>query len=237
MQVIPAVDLRQGACVQLVGGRPEDERVRVADPLEAARRWTDAGFEALHVVDLDAALGAAPQDGVIARVLQQAGAPCTVGGGVRDVARAERLFELGAARVVVGTRAIAEPAFLEALCEKWPERIVLAADVRGREVLVRGWTDGAGVTVGELLARTQALPLAAVLVTAVHVEGSLSGPDLAVVGEARSKTNHALIASGGVGRFEDLYALRDAGADAAVLGMSLYTGAIDAARAAREFSS
>ncbi|MGA9522281.1 MAG: 1-(5-phosphoribosyl)-5-[(5-phosphoribosylamino)methylideneamino] imidazole-4-carboxamide isomerase [Myxococcaceae bacterium] len=236
MRAIPAVDLRQGACVQLVGGRPEDERIRVSDPVVAATRWRDAGFTSLHVVDLDAALGGAPQDDTIGRVVKEGGLPCSVGGGVRDVARIERLFELGAERVVVGTRGIADPAFLADACARWPERIVLAADVRGREVQVRGWTEGTGMTLAVLLERVQALALGGVLVTAVHVEGLMTGPDVSLVREARSQTRVPLIASGGVGSMEDLKRLEDAGADAAVLGMSLYTGAIDPERVAKEFS-
>ncbi len=234
MRVIPAVDLREGACVQLVGGRPEVERVRVSDPVAAAKRWRDAGFRSLHVVDLDAALGGTPQDDLIGRVVMEGGLPCTVGGGVRDLVRAERLFTLGAASVVVGTRAVADPAYLATLCARWPERIVLAADVRGREVVVRGWTEGAGVTLAALLERVDALPLGGVLVTAVHVEGQLTGPDVSLVREARARTRLPLIASGGVGSVEDLRRLEEAGADAAVLGMSLYTGAIDPERVAKE---
>ncbi len=236
MRAIPAVDLRQGACVQLVGGRPEDERVRVDDPVDAARRWREAGFTSLHVVDLDAALGGSPQDDLIARVVADGGLPCSVGGGVRDVARIERLFELGAARVVVGTRAIADPAFLAEVCARWPERIVLAADVRGHEVQVRGWTEGTGITLASLLQRVEAFALGGVLVTAVHVEGKMTGPDVSLVREARSQTLFQLIASGGVGTMDDLQRLQDAGADAAVLGMALYTGALDPERVAKEFS-
>lgn len=236
MKVIPAVDLRGGACVQLVGGCPDVEKVRVEDPVSAAKRWRDAGFDSLHVVDLDAALGGATQDDVIRRVVQEGGPSCTVGGGVRDVARVERLLALGAAKVVIGTRAIADADFLAELCARWPKRIVLAADVRDREVVVRGWTEGAGLSIEALLQRVDGLPLGGVLVTAVHVEGQMIGPDIALIREARARTRVPLIASGGVGSIEDLEKLRDAGADAAVLGMSLYTGAIDPVRAAREFS-
>lgn len=236
MEVIPAVDLRGGACVQWVGGSPQDERVRLPDPVAVARRWRDAGFRSLHLVDLDAALGGVVQDEVIARILAATALSCSVGGGIRDLSRATALLAAGAAQVVVGTRAIQEPGFLSDLCTAFPDRVVLAADVKNESVVIRGWTASAGLRIDELLARVDGLPLAAVLVTAVHVEGRLEGPDLRLIETARAATRRRLIASGGVSSLADLRALSAVGADAAILGMSLYTGAIDPLLAAAEFS-
>jgi phosphoribosylformimino-5-aminoimidazole carboxamide ribotide isomerase len=143
--VIAAVDLRDGRAVQLVGGRPDDERVSLPDPAAVARGWQDAGFPALHVVDLDAALGLGDNRAAIAAILQDTRIPVQVGGGVRDDAPADALLELGAARVVVGTRAVEDRSWLERLCARHPGRVVVAADVRAGAIVTRGWTAGAGV--------------------------------------------------------------------------------------------
>jgi phosphoribosylformimino-5-aminoimidazole carboxamide ribotide isomerase len=144
---IPAIDLREGSCVQLVGGSYAEERVRVKDPLDALKRWRGYGFKTFHVVDLDAALGKGSNEEAIARLLShEPGLTFTVGGGVRDAGRVEALLALGASYAVVGTRAIEDRAWLAEVAERFPGRVVVAADVRGREVVTRGWTAGSART-------------------------------------------------------------------------------------------
>jgi phosphoribosylformimino-5-aminoimidazole carboxamide ribotide isomerase len=238
MIAIPAIDLREGACVQLVGGSYDAERVRVEDPLEALKQWLALGFRAFHVVDLDAALGRGSNADVVARLVAHApGLAFTVGGGVRDDARAQALLTGGASAVVVGTRAIEDPAWLASLTERFPGRVVVAADVKGREVVTRGWTAGSARDIRDVLASLEALPLGGLLVTAVHREGQLGGVDLPLMEEVARTSRHRLIASGGVTTLDDLRALERAGARGAVVGMALYTGRLDARQVAREFTS
>src|SRR5690606_12676792 len=130
MIAVPAVDLRGGRCVQLVGGRPEEERVSLPDPVAVAERWWAAGFTTLHVVDLDAALGVGDNLPVLERLLGATPATTQVGGGVRDDARIERLLGAGADRVVVGTKAIDDPEWLASAAARHPGRLVLALDTR-----------------------------------------------------------------------------------------------------------
>lgn len=235
MRVFPAIDLRGGACVQWVGGEPDAERIRLPDPVEVARRWKAAGFKALHVVDLDAALGTGSNAAIIASILKVPGLEAEVGGGVRDAESIQRLIDLGATRVIVGTRALEDPRWLEEVAFQFPGRLVLAADARGRQVVSRGWTRTLSQDVGALIAGTDPLPLAAVLVTAVHVEGLEGGTDLALMSELVETTRHPLFASGGIASLEELRKLAGAGVSGAVLGMAIYTGKIDAAAVAREF--
>ena len=235
MKAIPAIDLREGACVQLVGGSYDDERVRLPDPLQVAQQWRAAGFSTLHVVDLDAATGRGSNAFVIEQLIR--GGDVQVGGGIRDDATIERWLGLGAARVVVGTRGVEDPAWLERVVARFPERVVLAADVRGRSVVTRGWATQTSLDVGALLARVASLPLAGVLVTAVHVEGQLQGTDVALFTEVVAKTRLPVIASGGVTTADDLRSLQSTGCRAAVIGMALYTGRLDAPATAQEFSS
>jgi phosphoribosylformimino-5-aminoimidazole carboxamide ribotide isomerase len=233
-----AIDLRGGRVVQLVGGRPAEERISLPDPVDVARRWIDAGFAALHVVDLDAALESGGNDDAISGILAAAGdVPVQVGGGVRTSRRAEALLQRGAARVVVGTRAIEDVGWRIRLAERFPQRVVVAADVRAEQVVVRGWTSGGGVDIEPLLRELQPLPLAAVLVTDVTREGSMNGADIARFTRLASTGGHPLIASGGVAGASDLAALQDAGLAGVVLGMALYTGALDARATARKFAA
>lgn len=237
MIVMPAVDIRDGACVQLVGGDYQAERVRLPDPAGVAAGWRAAGYPEIHVVDLDAATGQGDNTDAVAAIVSRLGGGVQVGGGVRSTERVAALIESGVDRVVVGTRALEDPAWLTTIAEAYPGRIVVAADVRGREVVTRGWATGTGRTIGEVLAALEPLPLAGVLVTAVHVEGSLGGADLALVAWAVKSTRHPVQASGGIRDLDDLKALRAAGAARAVAGMAFYTDRLDRAAVALEFGT
>ena len=235
MIAVPAVDLRGGRCVQLVGGRPTDERVSLPDPAAVALRWWDMGFSRLHVVDLDAALGAGDNAGPVADVLAASPADAQVGGGVRTDERFEALLAIGASRVVVGTRAVDDRAWLERLAFKHPRKMVVAADVRDGTVLRKGWTEASALEVGPFLDALADLPLGGVLCTDVAREGRMEGIDLKGVCAVLTASPHPMQVSGGITSLDDLSALADAGAAAAVLGMALYTGRLDAEVVARTY--
>lgn len=236
MIAIPAIDLREGACVQLVGGAYDAERVRLPDPLAALQQWRSLGFTTFHVVDLDAATGRGTNAGVISQLVSQPGLTFTVGGGVRSEEHVERLLAQGASRVVVGTRAVEDPAWLEDVADRFPNKLVVAADVKGREVVTRGWAAGSARDIADVLASLAPLPIAGLLVTAVHKEGQMEGVDLALMEEVVRRSRHRLYASGGVTTLEDLRALDRVGAYGAVVGMALYTGKLDARAVAQEFA-
>lgn len=235
MIALPAIDLREGACVQLVGGDFAEERVRLADPVAVAQRWIALGFTRLHVVDLDAAIGRGSNRGVIGSLLTRTTVELQVGGGVRDAETVEVLLDAGAFRVVVGTRAVEELDWLTAIATRHPGRIVLAADVRGRQVVMRGWVAASGYDLMDLVDEVAPLPLAGLLVTAVEREGRMGGPDVDLVREVAGRMPLPVIASGGIATMHDLRRLQEAGAAEAVLGMALYTGALDGRAVAEEF--
>lgn len=232
-----AIDLRGGRVVQLVGGRPEDERIALDDPAGVAVRWIEEGFAALHVVDLDAALGTGTNAAAIAKILRVATVPVQVGGGVRTDDHVDALLQAGAARVVVGTRGVQDPEWLAATAARHPARLVLAADVRDGAVVTHGWTATTAVSAAQLLARVAALPLAAVLVTDVTREGRMLGVDESLFAGLARIAAQPIIASGGVAGPADLSALERAGAAGVVLGMALYTGALSAADTARSYAA
>ncbi len=236
MLAIPAIDLRDGRCVQLVGGDYTKEAVRLDDPLEVARQWIAAGFSRLHIVDLDAATGRGKNRELIRDLLFHSTIPAQVGGGIRDDEAIDALLEDGAECVVVGTRGVEDPRWLEEQAERLPGRLVLAADVRGRNVVTRGWGKETTRDVLDLIQELRDLPLAGLLVTAVHQEGKMLGADLNLMADVVDVSPWTVIASGGVGSMTDLRALEDRGVDAVVLGMALYTDALDPRVVAEEFA-
>jgi phosphoribosylformimino-5-aminoimidazole carboxamide ribotide isomerase len=233
MRVFAAVDVRDGAAVQLVGGRPEAEAVRLPDPAVVATRWVNAGFRNLHVVDLDAALGSGRNDDAVAAVAHSiAGrALLQVGGGIRDDEAVRRTLALGADRVVVGTRGVEDRPWLESVAGSFPGRIVLAADLAEGVVVTRGWARSTDLEARQFLEGLASLPLAGVLVTDVDREGRQGGVDTALFRRLRDATSHSLMAAGGIASVSDLEALAGIGVDGAILGMALYTGRIDPADA------
>ena len=235
MIALPAIDLRGGRVVQWVGGRPEAERVSLPDPAAVAERWCAAGFAGLHVVDLDAARGEGDNRAVVRELLRRATVPVQVGGGVREDRDVEQLLAAGAARAIVGTRAAADRPWLERVATRFPGRVVVAADTRGGELLTHGWTAGAGRAVEEFVAGLADLPLAAVLVTDVDREGQARGADVALFSRLALESPHPLVAAGGIASRADLRGLDASGIAGAVLGMALYTGALDAPAVAKEY--
>lgn len=235
MIAVPALDLRGGRCVQLVGGDPAAERIRLPDPVQVARCWWALGFRGLHVVDLDAALGSGDNRAVVESVLCATAAATQVGGGVRDDGAADRILAAGAHRVIVGTRAVDDAEWLAGLAARHPRRVLVAADVRNGRVLRRGWTEEAELDIASFLARLDGLPLAGILCTDVAREGRVEGIDLARAERVIAQAPAPVWIAGGIHTLDELRALRTAGAAGAVLGMALYTGALDPRPVAEEF--
>ena len=237
MIAIPAVDLREGACVQLVGGSYANEALRLDNPLEVARGWARAGFQRMHVIDLDAATARGDNSAIVREILAEVPVPIQVGGGVRSGDTIERLLDEGAAWVVLGTRALEEPEWLAGTASSFPGQLIVAADVRERQVVTRGWARTLSRTVLDVVEQLNDIPLGGVLVTAVHREGQLAGTDLFLMEDVADLSVHPVIASGGISTMNDLRELADRGIAAAVIGMALYTGALDARAVAEEFAS
>ena len=237
MIAIPAIDLRDGACVQLVGGSYAHEAVRLDNPIEVARGWMRAGFQRMHLVDLDAATGRGDNASIVRDILDDVPASIQVGGGIRSGDTIERLLQEGASSVVLGTRALEEPEWLAGTASTFPGQLIVAADVRERRVVTRGWTRTLSRSVLDIVEQLNDIPLGGVLVTAVHREGQLAGTDLFLMEDVAELSAHPVIASGGISTVGDLRELADRGIAAAVIGMALYTGALDARSVAEEFTS
>jgi phosphoribosylformimino-5-aminoimidazole carboxamide ribotide isomerase len=233
--VIPAVDLRDGACVQLVGGSFQEERIRLDDPLEVAASWARFGFTWLHLVDLDAATGRGSNRAVVRELLAESTVPVQVGGGIRSEEQVHELLEAGASRIIVGTRALEEEDWIAELAARHPGEIVVACDVRERRVTTRGWVRTLPLDIIDAVETLNAYPLGGVLVTAVHREGRLQGADLPLMEDVAEASHFPVLAAGGVSSMQDLRALEHRGISGVVIGMALYTGMLDPVVVAGEF--
>ncbi|HJQ13034.1 MAG TPA: 1-(5-phosphoribosyl)-5-[(5-phosphoribosylamino)methylideneamino]imidazole-4-carboxamide isomerase [Gemmatimonadaceae bacterium] len=237
MQVIPAIDLRDGSCVQLVGGSYAAERVRIADPIAVAREWARVGFSRIHLVDLDAATGRGSNRDIVREILDVTPAKVQCGGGVRNFDDIDDLLGAGASEVVLGTRAVEDRDWLEEAVARYPGRIIVAADASSGQLVSRGWSQTSSRDVVDFIDELQALPLAAILVTAVEREGRLQGPNAELIEEITRRVNTPIQASGGVRDRDDIRALADAGASATIIGMALYTGALNPQTIIEEMSA
>jgi len=233
--VIPAIDVKGGKCVQLVGGRPGTEKVEIGDVLGVARRWQNEGAEMIHMIDLDSALGTGNNEKQIETIAASLSTPVQVGGGIRDEEKIQRLFDIGCERVILGTRAIQDRPFVQKMAEEYPDGIVVAIDSVANEVVVKGWQEGSGRSLLAVVRDLEALPIFGFLYTNVEVEGQLKGIDQIPILALINATKKPLIISGGVTTMGDLDLLQRIGAHSAVVGMAIYTGRIDFKKAVREF--
>lgn len=235
MKVIPAVDIKGGRCVQLVGGKPGTEKVDIEDVLGVARKWQEQGAEMLHVIDLDSALGTGDNESLIEMIIGDLAIPVQVGGGIRTEEKARRLFEIGCERVVVGTRAVQDREFVGSLTSSYPGDVVVAIDSASDQVLIKGWQESSGKGTASVVKDLEMLNIWGFLFTNVEVEGRLEGINSDLVKTLIDITSKPVIVSGGITSFTDLALVRDMGADSVVLGMSIYTGKIDFRKAVMEF--
>jgi phosphoribosylformimino-5-aminoimidazole carboxamide ribotide isomerase len=225
-QVLPAVDLLGDEAVRLEQGDFGRVAAR-AQPEELVRRFAAARARLIHVVDLDGARRGRIRTDVIARLVEAAGpAKVQVSGGVRSPVDAERLLAAGASRVVVGTAALAEPEAIEQFVAQLGDRLVVAIDVRGGRVAVRGWLEDTGLDAAELARRCSAAGVSRILCTAIERDGMLGGPDLDLLRDVRDASSLPVLAAGGIRSEVDLVAVAATGCEGAVVGRALLDGSL-----------
>ena len=237
-QLLPAIDLRGGRVVRLAEGDFARETVYGSDPAQVARSFAAAGAKWIHVVDLDGAReGARRQMDAVARIVGAVGesVACEVAGGLRDEAAVAAALDAGAARAVVGTAALRDPAFVERLVARFGvERIAIALDVRDGVAVGQGWVPGAeGVPVADALTALADHGARTFIVTAIERDGLLTGPNLDLLRLMVELGRGDIIASAGVSSLEDISAVRAIGCAGAVVGRAIYEGRLDLAEAVR----
>jgi len=220
------MDILGGRCVRLVRGDYQHPTVYSENPLEVVAEFEQAGAERLHVVDLDAARGTAPNQKVIELILERRALKIQVAGGIRTAEAVNAWLGAGANAVVMGTAAVRDPLLLQRCARLHPGQVFTALDVRDEKAAVSGWTETEPVMIGSLLARWDKLPLAGVILTCIDRDGTLSGPDLVTLARVRSMTGLPVQYSGGISSLDDVEHVADAGAQAVILGKALYEGRI-----------
>ena len=232
-EVVPAVDMQDGQVVQLVGGERGTGKT-YGDPVEAARRWVEAGAATLHLVDLDGAFeGERENAPAIEAILDAVDVDVQLGGGIRTAEGAIDLLDSGVDRVILGTAAVENPDIVAEISEEHPGSVLVSLDAKDGEVVVSGWTEGTGLDPAEAATRYEELGAGAILFTDVDVEGQLEGVRTDPVERVVEAVDIPVVASGGVATLTDIRALKRAGAGAVVVGSALFEGAFTLAEAQR----
>jgi phosphoribosylformimino-5-aminoimidazole carboxamide ribotide isomerase len=223
--VIPAIDLRNRRCVRLFRGDIEAETVYDDDPVEVAQRFEHEGARRLHLVDLDAARGDGSNRDIVREICRTVAIPVQLGGGLRDLRAIELAVEDGAARVILGTAAALDPAFVAEAVEQVGDRVTVAIDVRDGRVMTHGW-QVEGPRLEEAVPALDDAGAPRFLVTSIARDGTMDGPDLPLYERMLQLTHRPMIASGGIRVADDVWALRDLGLEACVVGKAMYAGTL-----------
>lgn len=232
MIIYPAIDLRDGKAVRLVEGDFAQETVFDTDPVSAAIRWQDAGAEWLHVVDLDGArTGSTSNAKAVAAIRSAVQIPIELGGGIRSTEAAERYFESGIDRVILGTAAVTHPEMVAGLVATWGERVAVGLDARDGKLATDGWLEQSDETAIDHALKLRLAGVATFIITDIRRDGKLQGPNLDQLKQAQFALQSGVIASGGISSIEDVRAVAAIGVDGAIIGRALYDGRIDLAEA------
>ena len=233
MEVIPSIDLKSGRCVRLYQGDYQQETVYSEDPISVASTWQEQGASRLHLVDLDGAAQGNPANlEIISAIVSRLTIPVQVGGGIRELATAEKLFSLGVDRVVIGTAAGENPRLVQELCQRHGvQRVVVALDARDGQIAIKGWTEETSVSVLELANDMAQLGVCRLLYTDIARDGTLTEPNFAANRNLVENTGLAVQASGGIASLDHINRLSQTGVEGVILGRALYTGDIKLAEA------
>ena len=231
MIILPAIDLKEGACVRLEQGLMEKDTVYNDDPGAQARIWQEQGGELLHIVDLDGAFAGVPKNKeAIKAIVNAIDIPCELGGGVRDLETIEAYLELGVDRIILGTIAKENPQLVAEACRKFPGHIVVGIDAKDGLVAVRGWADVTEKKATELAKEMEGFGVEAIIYTDIARDGMMQGPNIEATKALAEAISIPVIASGGVSSLDDirnLLQIEASGVSGVITGKAIYSGALD----------
>uniref|UniRef100_Q50757 1-(5-phosphoribosyl)-5-[(5-phosphoribosylamino)methylideneamino] imidazole-4-carboxamide isomerase n=1 Tax=Methanothermococcus thermolithotrophicus TaxID=2186 RepID=HIS4_METTL len=229
MIVIPAVDMKNGKCVQLIQGDPNKKHVELENPVEVAEKWVSEGAEMLHLVDLDGAIeGESVNRELIKEIIQTVNVPVQIGGGISVRCTESNLIEIGAKRIILGTVAVENPDIVEEISKKvGKEKVMVALDAKDGKVVIKGWKEKTKYTPVEMGKILEEKGAGSILFTNVNVEGLLTGMNVEPVETLVEELEIPVIASGGVTTIEDLIKLKAVGVEGVVVGSAIYKNLID----------
>jgi len=238
MLIIPAIDLKNGACVRLRQGRMEDATVYSDDPVATATRWIQAGAKRLHIVDLDGAFAGKPEnkEAVVRILAEYPSLPIQLGGGVRDLATIEAYLDLGLSWVIIGTQAVKDPVLVTEACHQFPGQIIVGVDAKDGWVVTEGWVEASTMSAVDVVNRFADAGVASIVYTDIGRDGMLSGVNVKATASLASETGFPVIASGGLKGLSDvteLLAVESCGVVGAITGRAIYEGTLNLAEAIR----
>jgi phosphoribosylformimino-5-aminoimidazole carboxamide ribotide isomerase len=228
IDIIPAIDLRNGKCVRLFQGDYQQETIFNDDPLKVALQWQSMGAQRLHIVDLDGARsGESVNFKTVESIAKTVKVPIQLGGGIRTLETIERVLKAGVKRVILGTIAVEDPVLVKTACEQYSDSIIMSIDARDGLVETRGWLKTTGLRAIELAKEMVSLGVRRFIYTDIKRDGTLSGPNYPALSEMMEAIIRPVIAAGGISNIENLKALKKIGVEGAIIGQALYTGNID----------
>jgi len=228
MLIMPAVDIKNGKCVQLVQGKPGTEQVIIDDPEKVAKKWEDEGAEIIHVIDLDGALEIKDNLNTVKKILDEVNVPIQLGGGIRSIDYAKELLNLDIERLIIGTMAITEPNTITQLSNEFgSERIMVSLDSKDSKVVIKGWKEKIDKTATEISREFQEAGVGSILFTNVDVEGLLEGFDIQPAVDLVNSVDIPIVYSGGITTIRDLENLTKTGVKGVVIGSALYKDKIN----------
>jgi phosphoribosylformimino-5-aminoimidazole carboxamide ribotide isomerase len=228
MDILPAIDLRDGKCVRLIQGQYDRQITYKDNPVAQAMEFYNAGARWLHLVDLDGAkAGYSVNTETISRIVKETPMQVELGGGIRDEQTIKQMLHLGLKRVILGTKAIEEFEWFSEMAYQFSGRLVLGLDARGSALAKEGWLQQAGEDLIHFAQRAAGLPIAAIIYTDISKDGMMAGPNLERTRQLVEAVSVPVIASGGVTTVEDVKNVKSIGAAGAIIGRSLYEGTID----------
>ena len=228
MKIFPAIDLFDGKAVRLLRGRYEDMTIYSDDPPQIGRDFAAAGAEYIHIVDLEGAKdGTTPNFETVCRIKEASGCFCEIGGGIRSMDVIRRYMDAGIDRVILGTAAVTDRAFLEEAVAAYGEKIAVGIDLKDGYVAIKGWTEKTQLTAVDFCEQMQALGVTTIIVTDISKDGAMKGTNHGLYEELSAQLGMQLVASGGVSSLEDVKRLAARGLYGAIIGKAYYTGAID----------
>lgn len=234
MELFPAIDLIEGCAVRLVQGDYAQKTVYGDNPAEIAKSFQAAGAKYLHVVDLEGAKnGGTPNLATIQKVVQESGLKVEVGGGIRSEEVIKRYLDAGVFRVILGTIAVTDPAFLKDMVKKYGERIAVGVDMKDGKVAIKGWTEVSAEDGLSFCKKMSAIGVKTIICTDISKDGLLAGTNLELYKELSEMVDVDIIASGGVTDLDDIQKLKDMNLYGAILGKALYAGRIELAEAVK----
>ena len=228
MKIFPAIDLFDGKAVRLLRGRYEDMTIYSDDPPQIGRDFAAAGAEYIHIVDLEGAKdGTTPNFDTVCRIKEASGCFCEIGGGIRSMEVIRRYMDAGIDRVILGTAAVTDRAFLEEAVAAYGEKIAVGIDLKDGYVAIKGWTEKTQLTAVDFCEQMQALGVTTIIVTDISKDGAMKGTNHGLYEELSARLGMQLVASGGVSSIDDVKRLAARGLYGAIIGKAYYTGAID----------